>query len=386
MESEANLSQEPVITEDAEQAAAVEPIISEAEAAVEATQAETPADPSQDTPTDDQQQEAPASEEQPASPEDDGTIVATPDVAPARSKMELARLAKESLIERAKELADSTEWRKTSDAQRALMEEWRAAGYAGKEQNDELWEQFRAARDVFFTRRDEHYAELRAQQAEVVETKKAIIAEAKELTSSVQNWVKTSDALNALMDRWKAAGNAGRDNEQQLWEEFNGIRRDFRNRRKADLAERRAKERENAEAKRKLVDEAKAIAESEEYIRENSDRMRAINEEYKAVGYAGKPANDALWQELRSAQNAYWEGNSARRNQQRKERSERLQEAVERKSGQIEHLKDQNETLTTRLESTLNPEKVAQIKRWIEENEERLGGLKDDIDEIKKKI
>ena len=386
MESEANLSQEPVITEDAEQAAAVEPIISEAEAAVEATQAETPADPSQNTPTDDQQQEAPASEEQPASPEDDGTIVATPDVAPARSKMELARLAKESLIERAKELADSTEWRKTSDAQRALMEEWRAAGYAGKEQNDELWEQFRAARDVFFTRRDEHYAELRAQQAEVVETKKAIIAEAKELTSSVQNWVKTSDALNALMDRWKAAGNAGRDNEQQLWEEFNGIRRDFRNRRKADLAERRTKERENAEAKRKLVDEAKAIAESEEYIRENSDRMRAINEEYKAVGYAGKPANDALWQELRSAQNSYWEGNSARRNQQRKERSERLQEAVERKSGQIEHLKDQNETLTTRLESTLNPEKVAQIKRWIEENEERLGGLKDDIDEIKKKI
>ncbi len=386
MESEANLSQEPVITEDAEQAAAVEPIISEAEAAVEATQAETPADPSQNTPTDDQQNEEPASEEQPASPEDDGTIVATPDVAPARSKMELARLAKESLIERAKELADSTEWRKTSDAQRALMEEWRAAGYAGKEQNDELWEQFRAARDMFFTRRDEHYAELRAQQAEVVEAKKAIIAEAKELTSSVQNWVKTSDALNALMDRWKAAGNAGRDNEQQLWEEFNGIRRDFRNRRKADLAERRTKERENAEAKRKLVDEAKAIAESEEYIRENSDRMRAINEEYKAVGYAGKPANDALWQELRSAQNSYWEGNSARRNQQRKERSERLQEAVERKSGQIEHLKDQNETLTTRLESTLNPEKVAQIKRWIEENEERLGGLKDDIDEIKKKI
>ena len=188
------------------------------------------------------------------------------------------------------------------------------------------------------------------------------------------------------MDRWKAAGNAGRENEQQLWEEFNSIRRDFRNRRKADLAERRAKERENADAKRKLVDEAKAIAESEEYVRENSDRMRQINEEYKAVGYAGKPANDELWQELRSAQNSYWEGNSARRNQQRKERSERLQEAVERKSGQIEHLKDQNETLTTRLESTLNPEKVAQIKRWIEENEERLGGLKDDIDEIKKKI
>ncbi len=327
-----------------------------------------------------------ASDEQPQPEADGDAIVATTDVPPAQSKMEIARIAKEALIERAKELEDSSDWRKTSDAQRVLMDEWRAAGYAGKELNDKLWEEFRASRDKFFTRRDEHYTELRAQQAEVVEAKKQIIAEAKQLTAEVQNWVRTSDELNNLMDRWKAAGNAGRDNERVLWEEFNGIRRDFRNRRKADLAERRANERACADIKRKIVDEAKAIADSQEYIRENSDRMRQLNDEYKAAGYAGKPANDTLWQEFRAAQNAYWEGNSARRDQRRKERAERLSEAVERKSGQIEHLKDQNETLTTRLESTLNPEKVAQIKRWIEENEQRLDGLKDDIDEIRRKI
>ncbi len=404
METEANLSQEPVAEVEGEASVAEDQTVA-TETADESTEAAQPeseeptvqADPSEsvadettEAPADQAdaaQADAPAEQAEEAAPETtDDTIVATPDVAPAQSKIDVARIAKEALIERARELADSTEWRKTSDAQRALMEEWRGAGYAGKEDNDRLWEEFRAARDAFFTRRDEHYAELRANQAKVIEAKRGIIAEARELTADVQNWVKTSDALSELMDRWKAAGNAGRDNEQQLWEEFNGIRKDFRNRRKADLAERRAKERENADAKRQLVDEAKAIAESEEYTRENSERMRAINDEYKAVGYAGKPANDALWQELRAAQNSYWEGNSAHRNQQRRERSERLQEAVERKSGQIEHLKDQNETLTTRLESTLNPDKVAQIKQWIAENEARLGGLKDDIDEIRKKI
>ncbi len=400
MESEANLSQDLDANETTAQPEAAETSSEATEAvqqdAVAPTQDqlvdEATAEPSADEtaePTAEEPSAAEPATEEPSAEDGtqaDGTIVATADVAPAQSKMELARIAKEALIERAKELSDSTEWRKASDAQRALMDEWRAAGYAGKELNDKLWEEFRAARDAFFTRRDEHYAELRAHQAEVIKVKKGIIEEAKELTADIQNWIKTSDALNGLMDRWKAAGNAGRENEQQLWEEFNGIRRDFRNRRKADLADRRAKERENADAKRKLVDEAKAIAESEEYTRENSERMRALNDEYKAIGYAGRPANDTLWQELRAAQNSYWEGNSAHRNQQRRERSERLQEAVERKSGQIEHLKDQNETLTTRLESTLNPEKVAQIKRWIEENTERLDGLKDDIDEIKKKI
>ena len=399
METEADLTQDPTTTEGLEQENTVEATQESEEAAVAPAAEEEVEAAAPETLEQDQSEEgeeadaasattagdnAPAEAEKPE-PEE-GVIVATEDVAPAQSKIELARIAKEALIERAKELADSTDWRKTSDAQRALMEEWRAAGYAGKEYQDKLWDEFRAARDTFFTRRDEHYSELREQQGKVVEVKRQIIEEAKAEVENIQNWRRTADAMDALMDRWKAAGNAGRDNEHVLWEEFNGIRKDFRSRRKADLAARRAKERQNAETKRAIVDEAAAIAEAAEYSRENSDRMRELNEAYKAAGYAGKPANDTLWTEFRKAQSAYWDGNSAFREQRKRERSERLSEVVERKTDQMEHIKSQNETLTTRLGSTLNPEKVAQIKRWIEENEQRIDGLQDDITDIKKKI
>lgn len=401
METEADLTQDPTTTEGLGQENAVEATQESEEAAVapaaeEEVEAAAPETLEQGQPEEGEEANAAAAATPTAEdtapdkaetpePEED-VIVATEDVAPAQSKIELARIAKESLIERAKELADSTDWRKTSDAQRALMEEWRAAGYAGKEHQDKLWDEFRAARDTFFTRRDEHYAELREQQGKVVEAKRLIIEEAKALVADIQNWRRTADAMDALMDRWKAAGNAGRDNEHVLWEEFNGIRKDFRSRRKADLAARRAKERQNAETKRAIVDEAAAIAEAAEYSRENSERMRELNEAYKAAGYAGKPANDTLWTEFRKAQSAYWDGNSAFREQRKRERSERLSEVVERKTDQMEHIKSQNETLTTRLGSTLNPEKVAQIKRWIEENEQRIDGLQDDITDIKKKI
>ena len=399
METEADLTQDPTTTEGLEQENTVEATQESEEATVAPAAEEEVEAAAPETLEQDQSEEgeeadaasattagdnAPAEAEKPE-PEE-GVIVATEDVAPAQSKIELARIAKEALIERAKELADSTDWRKTSDAQRALMEEWRAAGYAGKEYQDKLWDEFRAARDTFFTRRDEHYSELREQQGKVVEVKRQIIEEAKAEVENIQNWRRTADAMDALMDRWKAAGNAGRDNEHVLWEEFNGIRKDFRSRRKADLAARRAKERQNAETKRAIVDEAAAIAEAAEYSRENSDRMRELNEAYKAAGYAGKPANDTLWTEFRKAQSAYWDGNSAFREQRKRERSERLSEVVERKTDQMEHIKSQNETLTTRLGSTLNPEKVAQIKRWIEENEQRIDGLQDDITDIKKKI
>ena len=53
-----------------------------------------------------------------------------------------AKEAKEALIEKAKELEDSVEWKKTSEKFRDLMTQWREAGFAGKEDNDALWEAF----------------------------------------------------------------------------------------------------------------------------------------------------------------------------------------------------------------------------------------------------
>ena len=381
-EEQAEVTETVIEPEVAEaEAPATETVVETVEEAAEASAeaAEAPAE---------EAAEAPAAEAQETEAPQEAAVVidATADGKPAQSKIEVARLAKQNLIERAKKLENSESWRQASQEQRALMDEWRKAGFAGKDDNDRLWEEFRASRDVFYTRREEHYVKLREQQAGALEAKRAIIDEARQLTAEVTNWVKTSDALNELMDRWKATGNAGRDNEQILWDEFNGIRSDFRKRRKQDLNERRARERECAEAKRAIVDEAKAIAASEEYTRENSDRMRQLSESYKNAGYAGKPANDELWSEFRAAQNSYWEANNASRDAQRRERAERLQETMERKNGQIEHLKDQNETLTTRLGSTLNPEKVAMIKRWIAQNEERVDEITKDVDKLKKRI
>ena len=388
MESEEIISQEVDLAETAEQAqeSTEEPtdtastpesadVASEPEASAEVEVAEVATSAASDD-----AESAPEAEVQVASEEeaatDDKVLVATEDVSPAQSRMEIARIAKEALVQKARELADSTDWRKTSEAQRALMEDWRKAGYAGKVVNDKLWEDFREARQAFFARRE----------AEVVEIKKQIITEAKEATAKVSNWVATSTRLDELMARWKEAGNSGSESDKELWDEFNGIRREFRNRRKADLDKRRSTLQANAKAKEAIVAEAKAIAESKEYTREHSDRMRQLDKDYKAIGFAGKPANDNLWAEFSAAKNDYWAGNNEILDQRRKERSERLQEVMERKSDQIEHLKTQNETLTTRLGSTLNPEKIAQIKRWIAENEERVDDLEDDIGEIKSKI
>jgi len=76
-----------------------------------------------------------------------------------------AREAKEALIVRAGELAPSTDFENTFGAMQDLLEEWKRAGSAGRDIDDQLWERFYAVRDPFFERRKAHLAEQRRRQS-----------------------------------------------------------------------------------------------------------------------------------------------------------------------------------------------------------------------------
>ncbi len=71
------------------------------------------------------------------------------------AERDTVKSAKVSLVEQAEALSDSTQWAATAAKFRDLMNDWKSAGRAGKEIDDELWERFRAAQDKFFTARKE---------------------------------------------------------------------------------------------------------------------------------------------------------------------------------------------------------------------------------------
>ncbi len=55
-----------------------------------------------------------------------------------------------TLCEKAEELKDSTDWKKTTDKLIALQNEWKSIGAVPKKQSDAVWTRFRAACDYFF--------------------------------------------------------------------------------------------------------------------------------------------------------------------------------------------------------------------------------------------
>jgi len=151
------------------------------------------------------------------------------------------RADKLGLVERAEAIAESNKWRLAGEAMDELMEEWKRAGTAGREEDEVLWRRFKDARRTFFNRRSAHFAELKQSRAVAREAKEALIVRAGELAPST-DFDETFAAMQDLLEEWKRAGSAGRDIDDQLWERFYAVRDPFFERRKAHLAEQRRRQ------------------------------------------------------------------------------------------------------------------------------------------------
>ncbi|QCX75276.1 hypothetical protein C9F11_07900 [Streptomyces sp. YIM 121038] len=126
------------------------------------------------------------------------------------AQREEARKAKEKLVAEAEALSNSTDWGPTAARYRELMADWKAAGRAQREHEDDLWNRFRGAQDVFFAARSSVFAERDAEQGENLKLKEELADEAEKLVP-VTDLKAARAAFRSINERWEAIGHVPRD-------------------------------------------------------------------------------------------------------------------------------------------------------------------------------
>ncbi|MCX4402028.1 MULTISPECIES: DUF349 domain-containing protein [unclassified Streptomyces] len=126
------------------------------------------------------------------------------------AQREDARKIKEKLVAEAESLSASTDWGPTAARYRELMADWKAAGRAQREHEDDLWNRFRGAQDVFFAARSSVFAERDAEQSENLKLKEELAEEAEKLVP-VQELKAARAAFRSINERWEAIGHVPRD-------------------------------------------------------------------------------------------------------------------------------------------------------------------------------
>ncbi|MDQ0989822.1 DUF349 domain-containing protein [Streptomyces sp. V3I7] len=126
------------------------------------------------------------------------------------AQREEARRAKERLVAEAEALSGSTDWAPTAARYRELMAEWKAAGRAQREHEDDLWNRFRGAQDVFFAARSSVFAVRDAEQADNLKLKEELAGEAEKLLP-ITDLKAARAAFRSINERWEAIGHVPRD-------------------------------------------------------------------------------------------------------------------------------------------------------------------------------
>ncbi len=288
-----------------------------------------------------------------------------------------ARSYKERIVAEAEQIAaEATHWKISGERMRQLLEEWKAAPRADRAVETALWKRLSSARNAFAKRRKAYFAGLEEEREEAKARKEKLVVEAEALAAST-DWGPTAAVYRDLMRTWKAAGRAGRSDEEELWGRFKAAQDQFFAARGDVFSAKENELREHAAVKSALLEEAGQLMPVTN-VRAARSALRSIQERWEQAGSVPREAHDRLEQGLRRVEDAV---RKAEDNQWRRSNPE----ALARAQGTVEQIRTALASLEERRAKaeqrgdtravTEAAEAIAARQSWLEEAERTLAEL-----------
>lgn len=290
-------------------------------------------------------------------------------------------------------IKNASQWEAITKDVIAIQQEWRSIGFAPQKMNVKIFERFRAANDVFFSKKAEFFKGLKALYAENLEKKQALVKKAQELVDSTE-WKKTGDKLINLQKEWKNIGMTPRKQGEQLWKDFlDACNKFFEARNKANAGTRNA-EHTNLEKKREIVTKLKALLDNP--VENAQQAIQKLTNEYNSIGHVPFKDKDNIYKEYHDILDKVYKElhvSNAKRHLDNfknnlKNVADKGADALDNERGRLLRRYDQLRNEITTYENNLGFLNAASKKgnSLVEEMNRKVQKLKDDLELIKQKI
>ena len=190
--------------------------------------------------------------------------------------------------------ADTTDqWKDKAKRVQQLQDEWKQAGPVPRDQNQPIWDRFRAACDAFYVKHKEYLAKEDGERRINLERKTALCVQAEGLIESA-DWNGTTNRLRKLQEEWKAVGPVPKAQSEEIWVRFRTACDNFFGRKRLHFDEIDAEKGENYKKKIALCERLEALV----LDPSNSEAVSAvdvIDAEWKTIGMVPKEQVDELW-------------------------------------------------------------------------------------------
>jgi hypothetical protein len=287
--------------------------------------------------------------------------------------------SKERFVAEAERIAESSDWRGGVNRFRALLDQWKQLPRLDRATDDALWHRFSSARTTYTRRRKAQFAAQADKRKAAQEAKEQIIAEAQQLAGST-DWGPTTGAFRSLMTRWKAAGPAPRNVEEDLWQRFRGIQDEFFAAKQQAFSAQHEEQQQNQTAKEELLAQAEALVPVTD-VAAAKRALRDVLDRWSRIGKVPREAMRPLDNRLHSVEKTIQRAEDHRWRQTNPETRARAEETADKLATQIANL-DQQAAQAQERGDTEAARKATQraetYREWLQRAQQAADEFRDD--------
>lgn len=232
------------------------------------------------------------------------------EVVAAQAKEQAENLArKEAILEEMKTMAEGETDGVMANLQRMreLQADWKQIGAVPAEKTQALRKQYQQYQEQFYDLVKINI-ELRDLDFKKNLELKTLLCEAAERLQSNENIVEASRALQQLHDEWAEIGPVARELREEIWERFKAASTVINKKHQAYFEQLHAKEQENLELKRAIIEKLQALNEpivngqplSAKAWDDATAKVQELQNEWRKIGFAPKKFNQSIYESYRA--------------------------------------------------------------------------------------
>jgi hypothetical protein len=230
--------------------------------------------------------------------------------------------AKQEICEKAEALAASENINTAISALNKLKDEYKSIGPVPKDQQDAIWQRFKAAADAIYERKRKASAEMRRVLEENMKSKRELCIKiepfAEYNSDRITDWNAKTKEIMALQAEWEKIGPApkevAKDINKQFWSNF----KQFFAAKGRFFDQLEKSRQENLSQKIELCLQAEALKDNSDWDAVTAT-LKKLQEQWKKIGSVPESQREAVYQRFKAACDYFFERKRNRSQAQEKE-------------------------------------------------------------------
>lgn len=217
---------------------------------------------------------------------------------------------KTELCEKAEALKDEDDLQAAIKVLNELHEEYKHLGPVPREEQEALWQRFKAASDAVYERRKEFYDSQKEVFQKNLELKEALISSLEDFTAfdadRIREWNGKTKEILAIQKAWEQIGPVPRESGREVNKKFwAGFKQFFHNKNLffKKLDEIRAENQKKAE---ELIVKAEELMDSSDW-QKTANQMIGLQKDWKTLGPTPEKSRDALYKKFKKACDTFFD-------------------------------------------------------------------------------